>query len=307
LTPKLPSSVNVSALAKKAETLYLNTETLISRHSLSRIGFVTLTFSRHVTDHKQASRAFSALYDAHLKPLGWEFITVPERQSSGRVHFHLICAFPDDIRTGFDFETCKLANEAKRAGDNALFRKYQSEYSKSANSNLRNIWAFFRSPAVTKYGFGRCETLPVLSNATALARYVGAYVTTAGERRVLADKGVRSVRYSMQARSASIRWSWADGPGLRWRRGLQVLGLFLQMDLEQIKARFGNRWGWKLKDHITILGNNYEKALSYVSMIPDWADYNSRLGFASTVCAQFSGQPVSVLPKSNFLTSPPPF
>jgi len=298
LPPK--ADINLSAYAKKAETLFINLDGLIRRVGIERVGFVTLTFADRVVEFKDASERFKSIFNSTLKPEGLEFIAVPERQESGRFHFHLAAAFPCDIRSGFDFATCQRANAAKRDGDRAEFRRLQSIYCRSANRNLRQFWALLRSDKVTRHGFGRCETLPILSNAAALARYVGAYVTSAGLSRLVSDKGMRSVRYSLSQRLASCRWSWADGNGLHWRRGCQILSLILEIPYERYTEKFGKRWAWRLKETISVLGKNFDQALWFAAQVPEWADYRSRLLYLCRVCGELSGVKEWLLPEVSF-------
>ena len=291
------AEISLSAYAKKAETLFVNLDAMIRRFGLERIAFVTLTFALPVMDFKDASERFKAIFNSTLKPEGLEFIAVPERQLSGRFHFHLVVAFPYDIRSGFDFDSCIRANAAKRAGDQAEFRRLQAIYCRSANANLRRFWSLLRSKKVTRHGFGRCETLPILSNAAALARYVGSYVTSAGKGRLVCDKGMRSVRYSLSERAATCRWSWADGNGLHWRRGCQILSLILEIPYGEYRKKFGKRWAWRLKEAITALGKNYEQALWYAAQVPEWADPLSRQRYFCRVCGELMGIKAWLLPK----------
>ena len=298
LPPK--AEINLSAYAKKAETLFVNLDGLMRRVGIERVGFVTLTFAERVVEFKDASNRFKCIHNSTLKPAGLEFIAVPERQESGRFHFHLVAAFPYDIRSGFDFAACERANAAKRDGNREEFRRWQSVYCRSANRQLRQFWALLRSDKVRRHGFGRCETLPVLSNAAALARYVGAYVTSAGLSRLVSDKGMRSVRYSLSERSASCRWSWIDGNGLRWRRGCQVLFLILGIPYEQYLPRFGKHWAWYFRDTISVLGEHFEQALWYACQVPEWADDKSRMRYLCRVCGELSGLKEWLLPEVHF-------
>jgi hypothetical protein len=299
----LPRPVkSVSAIAKKAETLFVNLQGFIKRVGIERVGFVTLTFAEPIFDRNEASKRFHNLAVAVLKPEGLEFVSIPERQGSGRFHFHLVAAFPCDIRTGFDFAACGSAVTAKRDGDWAEQRRWEQIYCRSANGNLRKYWNLFRSNRVRKYGFGRCETLPILSNAQALARYVGAYVTTASGARRLGDKGMRTVRYALSSRSASIRWSWADGNGQVWRRGLQVLSMALGIEYEnyekEFKEKFGEKWAWRLKETVTTFGKNYEAGIEFAAKISERAPYPQRLFETARQAALLSGNSSEILPAS---------
>lgn len=291
---------NLSAIAKKAETLYVNLDGFINRVGIERVGFVTLTFAKNITDRDEASERFHNISASVLKPEGLEFVAVPERQGSGRFHFHLVSGFPYDVRTGFDFAACECAKSAKRNDDWDGFDYWQSVYCRSANKHLRKFWAVLRSDKVRRWGFGRCETLPILSNAQALARYVGAYVTSASCARLSGDKGMRTVRYALHSRTASIRWSWADGHGAKWRRGCQIVGQILEIKYEHLEEKFGKKWAWRLKESISVLGENYGKALWFAAQVPEWADYRSRLLFLCRVCAELRGVKEWLLPEVQF-------
>ena len=294
------ADINLSAYAKKAETMFVNLDGLIRRVGIERVGFVTLTFADRVVEFKDASGRFNRISTSTLRPAGLEYVAVLERQESGRFHFHLVAAFPYDIRSGFDFAACERAQAAKRDGDWAEFRRLQAIYCRSANRQLRQFWALLRADKVTRHGFGRCETLPILSNAAALARYVGAYVTSAGRARLVGDKGMRSVRYSLSQRPASCRWSWADGNGLHWRRGCQILTLILEIPYERFREKFGKKWAWRLKGTISVLGKNFEAALWYAAQVPNWADYKSRRLYLCRVCGELSGVKDWLLPEVKF-------
>ena len=215
---------------------------------------------------------------------------MPERHDNYRFHFHLAAAFPYDIRTGFDFDACTLANQLKREhyrgsklgwDSKANFREFsrlEGIYFKSANQSLRAWWDYLCDVG-PKYKFGRCETLPVISNAAGIARYVGAYVSSATDHRVLADKGMRTVRYSLRQRVAHVKFSWADGNGKTWRRGLQILGLVFACDVDGLAGHFGKNFQYEMRRAIFALGQGYDQALQLCAKIPEWADTASRMGF----------------------------
>ncbi len=264
------------------------------------MGFVTLTFAEHITDRSEASKRFNVLSTRVLRPLGLEYVTIPERQNNGRFHFHQPCAVGEDVRSGLDFAAYHRAKAAKAAGDWAEFRRQQSIYHRSANGHLHGIWRLFRSKRVTRYGFGRCETLPIVSNAEGMARYVGTYVTSAGVNRWACDKRMRTVRYALRQRVAGCRWSWADGHGGRWRRGMQVISQILLWDYEDYKKNCGKRWAWRLRKTITTLGKHYETALRYAAQVPEWADDKSRKAFLARLWLHLGGTAEWLLPEVGF-------
>lgn len=85
------------------------------------------------------SRRFHSLRTHVLNVRYKAFVKVIERTKKGRIHYHLLIALNDDIRTGFDF----------KAVENFDYR--------SANFALRSEWAFWRKTA-KKYGFGRSDS-----------------------------------------------------------------------------------------------------------------------------------------------------
>ena len=280
-----------SATAKKAETLYANLSSLIERVGIERVGFVTLTPADNCTGRAEAQRRFNSFKTNVLFAEQVEHITVVHRQERGAIHFHLAAAFPWDIRTGFDFAAVQNAAAVKREhylgggrwtpGKLDEFKRWERVYFKSANKQLRRWWRLVRefNESTRSAGFGRCETLPVLSNAAAVSRYLGAYVTTAVGARLRRDKGMRTVRYSMSERTASVAWAWVNGNGRIFRRGCELLGLIHGVGPAGIEAFYGRKWQWRWRRVLRTLGEQYEEALLYCAKIPEWADMPSRMGF----------------------------
>jgi hypothetical protein len=217
---------------KAVYALTLNVLWLIERHGLERIGFLTLTFARHVVDYKEAQKALHSLMTGVLKKRYPEYITVMERMDSKRIHYHLLVVMAEDIRTGFDFAAVKLG-------------KYTS-----ASDYLRREWQFWRTTA-PKYGFGRTELLPIKKTAEGVAKYVGKYIGKHIGQRLPEDKGARLVRYSKGTSRAGVRFSWMSAGAFIWR---SKLGAFCQMmnlnsDNYQasLKSWFGKNWVYVLR------------------------------------------------------------
>ena len=292
---------NRSAVAKKAEMLYLNLQSLIRRVGVEKVGFTTLTFADNCEDRIEAQSRYHSLDTHFLKRYDLEKITVPERQERGAFHYHAAIAFPWDIRTGFDFDSYRAWQEAKRFGDSKLAQKFERKFCRSANPALKKWWRDLRN-AAPKYGFGRCQTIPIIGGAEAISRYLASYVTTATLNRLPCDKGLRTVRYSIakvsvvcdgvvtkgSLRSSGRIFSWANGNGERQRRGLQILGLIYQLDFDGLKLKFGSKFQHEQRHKIFTFGENFDEALQFVAKIPEWADWSSRVSFCTRLFRHFT-------------------
>lgn len=221
-----------SAHRKTAFALIHNVLWLIERNGLERIGFLTLTFARHVVAYKDAQKALHSLMTGVLKARYPEYIIVMERMDSKRVHYHLLVVMAEDIRTGFDFTAVK-------GGDY-----------RSASDYLRREWKFWRDTA-PKYRFGRTELLPVKKTAKGVARYVGKYVAKHIGQRLPEDKGARLVRYSRGTNRVGTRFDWMSTGAYMWRQKLgafcRMIGLTPDDYKDRLKEWFGRNWVYQLR------------------------------------------------------------
>lgn len=227
---------------KVALALSWNVAHMCREYGIERVGFLTLTFSDHVTDPREAQRRFNSLASHVLRKRYPAHVAVLERQESGRIHYHLLVPMPDDIRTGIDFEA--IAN-----------RDYRS-----ANKALRLEWAFWRK-TVKQYRFGRPELLPIKSTSDAMGQYVGKYIAKGQAFRREADKGVRLVRYSGGARMATCKFAQLNKYPNEWRA--KVCTFVQQMaqayphrrirDMDDLAFHFGKRWAYQWRDYILAL------------------------------------------------------
>ena len=285
-----------SAIARKADTLQRNLQSLIHRVGIERVGFQTLTFGARVRSRKVAEKRFHTYEKNVLSPMGCEYIAVPERQADGTIHYHLGIAFPFDIRSGFDFAACSAANLVKKngylgggkwvPGTKAEYHRLERIYFASANSNLRGVWCIVRSynarvsarPGLkTSPAFGRCETLPVLSNSEAIAFYIGTYITSQTERRAPEDKGMRSVRYSLKIRLHHQSFQFVAGGNAKWRAGCKALGVLLGIQYEDCRAKFGSRWPHRLAPWIFACYDNLEECAMFVTKLTTAMTWHARL------------------------------
>jgi hypothetical protein len=289
-----------NSVAKKAETLFLNLECLIERRGIEKIGFFTLTFAENIKSRKEAQRRFHSFATGFLSKEVDEYIATVERQLRGAIHYHCIVAFPYDIRSGFDFDSARTAGSCRKVGDVVGQKSAEVRYYRSANAQLSAWWVTVRK-AAKKYGFGRCETLPVLSNSAALSRYVGGYVGSEWSNRKPIDKGLRTIRYGLDHRSASVLWAWVSGPGEDWRRGVRVLGAILQVPQGEWRRGWsdegqgevweeeggftpllGKQWAHNWHREVLLFGRHWKKCLAFTERtLSDESNFVERVQFAA--------------------------
>jgi hypothetical protein len=217
---------------KTAYALKCNVLLLIGRFGLEHIGFLTLTFARHVVSYKEAQKALHSLMTGVLKKRYLAYIIVMERMDSKRIHYHLLVIMAEDIRTGFDFAAVKRGNY------------------RSASDYLRKEWKFWRETA-PKYGFGRTELLPIRKTAEGVAKYVGKYVAKHIGQRLPEDKGARLVRYSKGTNPVGTRFSWVSPGAYMWRSKLGTFCRMLELNSDNykefLKEWFGRNWVYHLR------------------------------------------------------------
>jgi hypothetical protein len=298
-----------TAIARKADTLQRNLQALIQRVGIERIGFQTLTFGARIRSRKVAEKRFHTYEKNVLSPMGCEYIAVPERQSDGTIHYHLAVAFFFDIRSGFDFAACSAANLVKKQGylgggkwapgAKAEYHRLERIYFASANSNLRGVWRTVRAynarvsarPGLkTSPAFGRCETLPVLSNAAAISFYIGTYITSQTERRAPEDKGMRSVRYSLKIRLHHQSFHFTAGGNAKWRAGCKALGALLGIQYEDCRSKFGRHWPHHMASWIFLCYENQYACMKFAATIPPDMVWRERLLTVRRFLVQFKGE-----------------
>jgi len=230
---------------KTAFVLNQNVGAFFGRHPLENVGFLTLTFGRHVRTPKKANKLFNSFNSHFLRTECREWIKVTEPHKDGRPHFHLLLAFDYDIRTGFDFDLFESAQSSRVNGDTELHRTLTRRYAASALPALRRLWAVTRS-ACSKYGVGRSELLPIRKTGEASTRYVGKYIEKGGVHRTGEWKGARLTSYSHGfPRCANVRFQWMNGAALfrqYCREAQEVHGV----PEERMPERFGSKWAYKL-------------------------------------------------------------
>ena len=217
----------LSSYHKKLEhAIYMNVTALCQKYGFERIGFLTLTFAEDV-EWREGQRRFHSLATGFLAEEFLDYICVVEFQKSGRIHYHLLVACREDIRTGLDF-------------DQVAQRNYST-----ANPFLRNQWAKLRE-VLTRYGFGRHELLPIRKSEEAMARYIGKYISKCIANRKPEHRGVRFVRYSRGFRVCSSQFAWNTPRAWLWRRKIALLAeKFGLTTMEEATKLWGQRWAYK--------------------------------------------------------------
>lgn len=220
---------------RTAHTLFSNVEKLCKEaESIGHVGFLTLTFPDNVKSAYEAQRRWNSLNTNFLRK--WQdlkaWIHVKERQKRGAWHYHLVVSLKGDIRTGVDF---KEISEGKYG---------------SAGQYLRGLWTTLREK-LDHYGFGRSELLPVKSNAEAMGRYVGKYISKHMGQREEEDKGVRLVSYSRGWIRNTCNFAWNTANSHEWRRKLKKFADYLGCsEFYQISERLGAGWAYRFADEI---------------------------------------------------------
>jgi hypothetical protein len=200
----------------------------VARWGLEQLGFMTHTFAGKAPTIKEARRRWRSLRANALDGRYLSWLCVVQRGKFGRLHFHLVVVCRQDIRTGFDFKTVKR-------------RDYRS-----ASEYLRGEWAFWRE-ACPKYNFGRCELLPVRTDAERASRYVARYIARHLRARFPEDKRARLISFADNAREGLGRQRLpleTGGPAVQRLGGLiHDLGL---SGIGELRARLSRRWRSKL-------------------------------------------------------------
>lgn len=227
---------------KQAHTLHLNVKRLVEKEAISpnHVGFLTLTFPDNVRDNKEASRRFNSMKTHFLSeyPEFGHWINTKEQQKRGAWHYHLLVCLKQDIKTGLNFEELEK-------------RKYTS-----ASPYLRKIWKDLRE-AMPKYGFGRAELTPVKSNADAMARYVGKYISKHIGQRDESSKGVRLVSYSKGWPKNSMKFVFHTDNSKLWRQKVKYFAMMHGcQELYQLSEKLGPNWAYRyLQDIYDIFAN----------------------------------------------------
>lgn len=280
---------------KTAFILSENVAALVDSHGIEKVAFLTLTFPHSLT-LKEANRRFHNLSRHVLDavfPNGW--VACREWSDSGRLHFHLVGACAEDVRTGFHFGNyLQMIHLSRRRGSMGAIRKLSRQL--TPNPALSALWALLRQ-SCPKYQFGRSELIPIRKTGKAVAYYIGGYVQKGLWNRPATAKGAKLITYSQNfpKKVNSHLFMWATEGTASWRR---KVGLFASLhgikDLDGLSSRFGSRWAFWFRDLIETL-NDGVSALNFESVLP--ARYSE--------VALLACRPIAVLAADPFHSIPP--
>jgi hypothetical protein len=230
---------------KTAFVLNMNVGEFFKRHPLENIGFLTLTFPRWVKTPREANKHFNQFNSHFLREISKEWIKVTEPHKDRRPHFHLLVAFPYDIRTGFDWETFVLAQKLyKENGKCPAEAAARKSYVLACQPKLRLLWSELRK-ACKLYGIGRSELLPIRKVGEAATRYVGKYIEKGSVHRTGEWAGARLTSYSQgfpRVARCSFSWVMASSFRIYASRASEWHGV----PEDEMCQRFGSKWAYKL-------------------------------------------------------------
>lgn len=259
LSDGIPESMGEKALAKFARqlknqiALKRSIEDLKNKYGIERLVFLTLTFSQFLDfgkeeDQRVASKVWNNFNRRVMKDNFLpEWVIAIEPQSSGRIHYHVLCVVAQDVRTGFNFDQIR---------DESLpdWLRWSS-----ANDYLKDLWSILREKCPA-YGFGRHELLPI-KTGDAIGDYIGKYLTKTSSIRC--GFKFQRLRYSRpmvflscENKNVSVKWarnSTQFSPlKSEWRDYLSIRMMLEGVNnFDDVKRIYGKRWVWTLKQDFT--------------------------------------------------------
>jgi hypothetical protein len=238
-----------------AELLVWSIEEAAKKYGQDRLAFLTGTTGADLS-RQEFERRYNSLNTNVLTKRYVGVIKAVQRQpNTGHLHFHDLVVMNEGeaVGGGIDWDIAKAAYDAHKAGD------YSTEYKlwmASLRDNpqgrqLGSEWDYWWHDAPKRYGFGRCEMLPLRTSPQQAARYMAGYMLKGLAGRIPEDKGKRLVDYSKSLRIGTSRFVFNSPGGAIRRKKLERLaigqGVF---GIADMKARFGAKWSYKLREAI---------------------------------------------------------
>jgi hypothetical protein len=230
-----------------------NAESFIRFFGLNHCAFWTITDPDGLTPHDFNKRWNSFLTNEGRFILA--FIRVTEPQKNGRPHYHILVAVSWDLEPDkFDWKAYRRANSARRIGDNLAHARCREQYVASTPPQTRELWSSLRE-ALPNYGFGRSEFLPIRTSGAKIASYMGKCLKRGNKFRGPEWKGCRRVEYSRRGASQwkthHRQFSFTTSAAKVWRaRVAAIANAVKAADLDELSARLGKRWAFKLRNEI---------------------------------------------------------
>jgi hypothetical protein len=224
-----------SGYKRRVYALQINILDFIARHGLAFTAYVTITFASKL-EPCEAQKIWNSLLTNFIRPNYGEAIVVREFGKSGRIHITLLVPVGVDIRSGCDF-------------GGFTRRDYHS-----APDALKALWRVWRTIEL-KYGLGRCEVMPIKTDAFTVAQYLskelGSPTPDGGRIRRISYVGLQTKKV------ANSNFTWAGGRSKQYR---EKVGGFVTMmaDNDDIAAptfeamcqRFGRSWSMQFSRDI---------------------------------------------------------
>ena len=208
----------------------------IKAYGVENIAFVTLTFLKKIYSRKEAEKKLNSLLSRALrKRYGKDSILiVRERHLDNGIHYHMLIKLPFKIGTPANITAVKENRHYK------------------ASRILREEWEWFVK-TLKKYGFGRNEFHPILTNIDGISCYLCKYLAKEIRLKCSDDKGGQLVRVPKKTKVVSSKFSWHSENAMKWRSklkkfaiGLRFFGLKIY-NISDFKRYFGSKWCHKLR------------------------------------------------------------
>lgn len=245
---------SLSSYDKKAcHALYVSAMELIG-DDVNSCAFVTLTtpdnYSYWTKEGWESARKIFRSFISNKSGFNSVFgssarwVRIIEPQKRGAIHWHLLVKTEKDIRTGCNLKDFDCGN-----------------YS-SASPVLRQMWSRLRLVA-PRYGFGRCEIMPLKSDIKeAVSRYLAKYLSKTYSCEKEFSKGglvrpnhARRVGFSSGWFHANTKFSWVGDHSMAWRLGVEDLANRVGCaDYSDLSEMLGKKWAWQNRKFIITNG-----------------------------------------------------
>lgn len=244
---------------KQAYTVYLNADRFVSMApSLGHVGFLTITTPDNCTDPKALGKRWDS-FNSHFFKKSPDYVHhlgVKERQQRGALHLHLLTQHPEDIRTGFDWESYLESARLKKEGK--PWRHVAAKCYRSATPYLAERWAELRHE-LPKYGFGRSELLPIRTTVDAVSRYMGGYLGKHIGNREERDKGMRFTFSDQGWIKHSTKFQFHTEGSAEWRQKLALFAMLLRCEtIDDITDKLGPGWAYRYRDAIMDINDTWD-------------------------------------------------